>query len=418
MARLRSLLAGHFGGLPPVFWWLWTGALISALATFVFPFLALFLTARGLPLSQVGLTASLFGAGAVLAGPLGGWFADRAGRRPTVLVSLACGGVITAALGFLRAPLAIAGGVFLFGLSMNAARPAILATVADVVPSESRTRAFGLSYWANNVGAAVSLVLGGLLAAQGWTLLFLADAVTTLAFAALAFFRVPETHPARADGKRPPPGDGGGWASVLSDRALLLLLVLDLCFVVVFCQFQVTAPVDMAAHGLSPAGFGRVMAVNGLLIALLQPFAARLTRGLDTGAALAVGAALVGLGYGAYALCSVEWHYALATALWTLGEILSLPTVAALVAGLAPMALRGRYQGLYGLTFGIGITLSPALGSTLMERFGARPFWAGCLALSLLVAGGHLVIAGPRRRRLSLIAEEASSPLKAGAAAG
>ena len=399
MGRLRSFFAAHFGALPPIFWWLWTGALVSALATFVFPFLALFLSARGMPLSQVGLTVSLFGAGSVLAGPLGGWFADRAGRRPTLLIALTGAGLITAALAFLHAPLVIAAFVFLFGLSINAARPAILATVADVVPADSRLRAYGLSYWANNVGAAVSLVLGGLLAAQGWALLFLADAATTVAFAAVAFFRVPETHPARAEGA-PPAAPDGGWPEVLADRSLVTLLLVDLGFVVTFCQFQVTAPVDMAAHGLSPAAFGRVMAVNGVLIALLQPFAARLTRGLDSGAALSLGAALVGLGYGAYALCSVEWQYGLATALWTLGEILSLPTIGALVAGLAPDALRGRYQGLYGLTFGAGMTLSPVLGSAFMERFGARSLWAACLLLSILVGAFHLAIAGPRRRRL------------------
>ena len=408
MGRLRSLVAAHFGALPPVFWWLWTGALVSALATFVFPFLALFLSARGLPLSQVGLTVSLFGAGAVLASPIGGWCADRAGRRPTLLIALTAASLITAALAFLHAPLAIAAFVFLFGLSINAVRPAILATVADVVPAGSRLHAYGLSYWANNVGAAVSLVLGGLLAAQGWTLLFLADAATTLAFAALAYFRVPETHPASKEGA-PPAAPDGGWPQVLADRSLVALLLLDLCFVVTFCQFQVTAPVDMAAHGLSPAAFGRVMAVNGVLIALLQPFAARLTRGLDSGVLLALGAALVGFGYGAYALCSVEWHYMLATALWTLGEILSLPTVGALVAGLAPAALRGRYHGLYGLTFGVGMTLSPVLGSAFMERFGARSLWSACLLLSLLVGALHLVIAGPRRRQLSVNLKESLS---------
>ena len=85
MPRLRAALAAHLGGLPSTFWWLWGGVLVSALATFVFPFLALFLTARGFTPARAGLVASLFGAGMLVSGPIAGALADRLGRRPTML---------------------------------------------------------------------------------------------------------------------------------------------------------------------------------------------------------------------------------------------------------------------------------------------------------------------------------------------
>ena len=49
--------------LPPTYWWLFAGMFIMSLATFVFPFLALFLGTRGFSPSQVGLIVGLFGAG-------------------------------------------------------------------------------------------------------------------------------------------------------------------------------------------------------------------------------------------------------------------------------------------------------------------------------------------------------------------
>ncbi len=88
MAPLRAALARHVVGLPSAFWWLWTGAFISALATFVFPFLALFLTARGYSPARAGLVVSLYGAGIMVAGPIAGMASDRFGRRPTILSAL------------------------------------------------------------------------------------------------------------------------------------------------------------------------------------------------------------------------------------------------------------------------------------------------------------------------------------------
>jgi MFS family permease len=155
-----------------VFWWLWAGALLSALATFVGPFLALFLTARGLRLAQVGLVASCLGVGALLSGPLAGSLADTIGRRRTLV-----------------------GAVLLFGAASTATRPPMRATVADVVAGPAVPRAFGWIYWGENVGASVSLLLGGLLATGGWSLPFLCDGATTLAYAAVVLLRIPETRP-------------------------------------------------------------------------------------------------------------------------------------------------------------------------------------------------------------------------------
>jgi MFS family permease len=406
--RARALLHDVAGDLPRTFWWLFAGMLANALATFVFPFLALFLVARGFSPSRAGLVVALYGGGSVLAGPVAGSLADRVGRRPTLLASLVAGAALTALLAAAEAPAAIACGALALGLVTNAFRPAAQAIVADVVAPERRGQEFGLLYWASNLGMALALVLGGTLASRGYSALFLADATTTAAFAAVAWWRIPETRP----GARAPSGAAaerdGGYGAILSDAVFVAFAALNLAFLVGFLQFQVALPLDMQRRGLSPAAFGRVLSVNGFLIALLQPWAAPLLRRLDPSRVLAAASALVGVGYGAYALAGTAAGYAAATALWSLGEIACVPVTMALVADLSPAHLRGRYQGAIGVSWGSGMLLAPAIGGAVLERFGAPALWGGCLASSLLVAAGHLAQAAPRRRAVA--ARAASTP--------
>lgn len=384
--------------LPAPFWWLFAGQAVNSSASFVVPFLALFLSARGLPAEQVGLVVGLFGGGLLVSGPLAGLAADRLGRRPTILASLLGTAAATALLPALRQPLALAAAVGLLGLVASAYRPAASAAIADLVPPEERARAFGLLYWVANLGMSLSAAGGGWLADRGFGLLFLVDAATTLVFALLVWWRVPETRPASAApaATRPP-----GYREALADRELRALILLQFLFLVPFLQFMVALPVHMARLGLGPATYGSVLSVNGIAIVLLQPLVSRHLARRDAARVLAVAAALVGLGMGAYALCGSAWEFAGATLLWSLGEILAFPTVATLVAALAPAELRGRYQGLYGVLWGVAMLAAPGLGAVALERLGPRALFAACLGVCLLVSLGHLAAGPARRRRLS-----------------
>jgi MFS family permease len=399
--RFRAIVEAHAGGLPPRFWWIWAGAFVSALGTFVFLFLALYLKARGFDPARIGLVASCYGLGALAAGPLGGTLADRLGRRPTLLGALVADAICAAFLGLVSAPELVLIGVFALGLSASAIFPPLFAAVADLVPEPDRPRAFGLLYWANNIGVSFSAVVGGVVGERSWLALFLADAASTLLFAAIVWRRVPET--ARRDGPTGPVAAAPvrGWGPVLSDRAFVAFIGAFVVFLVVFFQFQVAAPVAMSRNGLGPAQIGRVLAVNGLLIATLQPFAARIFGARDPGRVLALGAVLVGIGYGAYAACGNVPQYAAATAVWTLGEITTMPVAASLVSSMAPPGLRGRYNGLYSLAFGAGQTLAPIAGGAVLARAGAATLFAGCLAVCTLVAAGHLALGAARRRAAS-----------------
>jgi MFS family permease len=389
MKSARAFFAAHAGGLPPTFWWLWSGMLLFALATFVVPFLAFFLSARGLDPMQTGLAISLFGVGSAIASPIGGQMADRLGRRPTILAALVVSALCAATLGALSVIPAIVAVVTIFGLASNVARPAIGAVVADLIPEQDRPRAFGLVYWANNVGIGASLLIGGWFAEKSWQGLFLADAATTVLFAALVWRRVPETRPPEAARDA---GSRAGWSAVAADKRFCAFLGLHLVFCTVLMQFLAAAPIDMRAHGLSAQQFGYVFLVNTAMIAVLQPFVARVTAQLKPGPVLAGATALLGAGYAAYAVCGTTAQYAAATAVLSLGEIAYVPMASALVASMAPADLRGRYQGAFALGWGAASFLAPSLGSAVLGRWGSAALWIGCGAVAGTAALGQLAL--------------------------
>jgi len=380
-------------GLPPTYWILWTGALINRLGGFVMPLLALYLTGeRGLSVEQAGLVVSVYGAGALLSGPLGGFFADHSGRRRTLVAGLVLGALAMLHLAFARTAVHIGVAAFLLGLLGEIYRPVISAAIADVVPSQDRARAYGILYWAVNLGFAVGSALGGALSQYGWSLLFVGDAATTLAYAVIVWLRIPETRPARQPhGERQPL-----WAP-LADRPFVVFCALIMLVGFLFNQAFVTLPIDVRDHGFSPATYGALIALNGVLIFLLQPLVARALAPYPRHRVLAAAAALVGAGFGMTALVRTLPGYVAAITVWTVGEIVMAGIGPAVAADAAPAARRGAYQGLFHMSFGVAALTAPALGSFVLGRFGPAVLWAACLGTGLLAAAGQLALGTLRR---------------------
>jgi MFS family permease len=385
-----------FLGLPRAYWVLWGGVLLNRLGGTVFFMLGVYLThERGLSEELAGLIISLNAAGGLFAGPVGGALADRIGRRATLLVGTAMAGALMLALGLARSTWAIVAIAPCLGFFTDICRPAQQATVADLVPPGDRPRAYGLLYWAFNMGFTAAAPLGGLLAEHHFTLLFVIDAVTTLAYGAIVLVALPETRPAPANDHAAAPA----WARFVApfrDRGFVIFTAIQVPLLLAFAQVLLALPLDMRAHGLETGAIGQLFCFNGLLIVFVQPLALRAARRFGPVHWLATGAALVGVGLGVGALAGGAGVYIVSTSIWTLGEICFSVSVPAVLAGLAPVHQRGAYQGTYQLAWGTASTLAPILGSAVLAHRGPITLWVGCLATCLLVALLHLRITALR----------------------
>lgn len=395
MATLRRAARESVSGLPREFWWLWTSTLVNRLGAFVATFMALYLTLdRGYSATYAGLVATLHGLGGVISSLGAGVMTDRLGRRPTMLIAQSSTALSVAVLGFMEHPVAIAAVAFVVGAASNASRPAVQAMLADLVPPEDRLRAFSLNYWAINLGFAISSAGAGFLAEYSYRAGFLAEAAMTLACAVLIFVKIPESRPEQAPetAGKAAAGPEVGLGAVLRDGRFMGVVGLSFLISLIFQQGYVGLPVAMGADGFTSADFGTAIAVNGVLIVALQIPLTRYIEHRDPRSLLVLSALLAGYGFGLTAFAGSVAVYALTVCVWTVGEMINAPTQTGLVVRLSPVHGRGRYQGVYTMSWSVAALVAPLLSGWVIDRFGAPWLWGMCAVLGTLAALGSWLL--------------------------
>lgn len=402
---LSSWWSGATTGIPRPFWVVFAGTFFNRVGSFVQPFLALYLAGpRELSPSTVGTVVACFGLGSFISQPIGGFVADRVGRRATLISSMIGTAAAFMLFASVRTLLLIAVAALLAGLVIDAYRPAVAAMVADLVRPEHRPRAFALLYWAINLGVAVAGVAGGYLATRSYWLLFVLDAATCLIFAVLIARFVPETHTPEARS-----GDHG-YRAVLRDRLLVGLIASIFLGSLVYMQSLVTLPLAVRADGHGPEIFGLVYAVNPITVIVLQPVVLWLIDRLPAVPLLAGSSVVMGLGFWMTAVADTLPIFGLTVFVWTLGEIGFNAVGPALIANIAPPGLRGRYNGLVGVAFGAAAFLAPLIGTRVFDHLGEVTLWTSCMVLCVVSASVVITLSTRIKQRGKAIEKAETTP--------
>lgn len=396
----KMIQPATWGKLPRIFWFLLVGVFINRLGSFLY-LLSYYLSERHhFSEGYVGIAVVLYGAGAILSGPLGGWLADRLGRRSSMMVSMVLGAGGMMQLAFAQGRWYILFATFALGLLGDLYRPAMNAAIADIVLPAERPRAYGWAYWTANLGFAMSALLGGTLVQVGYTTLFAVDAITTLGFAILVFFLVPETQVLEkasfAEGLVTQNVKGP-----YTDSVFVSFLAVQFLLEFLLQQSIASLGLDMKNHNVSAQHFAYLNGVNAGLIVLLQPVLRRMVRHIRRAWVLAGGACLLGMGLGLFVFAVKDLRLAiLATGLWTVGELLMFSMVPSVIYDLSPAQTRGRYQGAYQLVVSLALVTGPLYGAFCLRYIGSQTLWLSCLAIGLVAAILHVLIAPARHQRL------------------
>lgn len=155
----------------------------------------------------------------------------------------------------------------------------------------------------------------------------------------------------------------------------------------IYLQIMITLPLAMDHQGLQPADAGLLFTASALTICAGQ----RLMRWrpLDTlpaPVAFVAGYLLLASGLAGYALAYSLAAYLAATVVWSIGDLLLVGRVYAVVVRLAPANAKGRYLAVYGTSWGIAGIAAPLLGTQLLEHAGPSGLWSAMALTCLLLA--------------------------------
>lgn len=371
-------------------WILFAGTFINRCGMFVLPFLTIYLTRHGYSASQAGVAISAYGAGHLIASMLGGHLADRIGRRNTIVLSMFLSASAMLALSQARAWPAILAFTLIAGSAAEMYRPAAGALIGDLTTPDQRVTAFALFRFALNLGFAAGPAMAGFLADRSFLYLFIGDAATSFVFGVIALFALP--HGLRSNAKR----EGLAITDALHNPPFMLFILATLCITWIEYQIPTTFPLHVQALGFSTKTYGLLISFNGVLIVLFELALTRWTRRFAPQPVIALGYALFAIGYAFAGLAHAIPSLLLAVFVWTIGEMTFAPVTGAYVTNLAPERFRGRYHGIYTLTWSIGMLVGPALGTLLFER-NAAAYWLTVACAGIIGASLAYTVSQPCR---------------------
>ena len=371
--------AGRPRGDGAALWTLLGGNVLLELGVgFFFPVLPIFLAHAGADAAFVGAVVATGVVAKVIAQYPAGRLADRFGRRPVLVLSLAL-----YTLGFLGYLLPLPLPAFLAlrfvqALMIGAYLPAAAAAVADLTPPEERGRAYGRLRATEMVGLLLGPVVGGLVAGLDLRAVFVGAAALCAVGCGL-LLRLPRGARTGAHGPAPARPD----LALL--RRLAPVLVIGCAIYYTIGNYDAVWSLYMVSRGASLLQVGLSFAVYALPVVIV---ASAFGGWIDRAGLWRAG----GLALAAYAV--FNWLYPLLFQPWVLiatgvaegaATALASPAMSAEVSRQAPPGAQATTQGLVAILLNVALALGSVTGGPLFT-LGPRPaFWAssGICALAL-----------------------------------
>ncbi|HEU5422742.1 MAG TPA: MFS transporter [Nitrolancea sp.] len=183
---------------------------------------------------------------------------------------------------------------------------------------------------------------------------------------------------------------GGSWREVLTDRRFMFSQIVMFILLAGLTQFQVTAPPYLHAQaGLGETAVGSLFTINTIIVVAAQLLVAnriaRWGRGISLSAAAlfwCVSYAMIG---------ASPWVAGLpfaAAVVYTLGEMIFMPTSGVITVELAPERLRGRYLAFSSVIWGSAWGLASWAAGIALGSAHPTLLWPALIVLLLIGAAG------------------------------
>ncbi|HSD64781.1 MAG TPA: MFS transporter [Ignavibacteriaceae bacterium] len=381
-------------GLSRDLWIIYIATLINRSGTMVLPFLALYLTSDlHEDAATAGMILTCYGLGSLITAPVMGKLSDKIGSITIMKLSLFFSGCILIFYPFIKGFTLLFAVTLLWAVINEAFRPAVMSLISYLAPREKRRVAFSMNRLIINLGMSIGPVAAGFLARINFSIIFYVDAITAmLAAAFLTFYPIhykinKEVIEKEVEEFQSHKGN------VLKDlRFMLFLLALTPATMVIFQHLGAYPLYLVKDLHFQTSTFGMLTAVNTVMIIFIEVPLNTAMSAWSEKKSMALGAFLIGTGFGITALVSDVIPLIISIVIWTFGEMILFPTSSTFAAEISPPNRRGEYMGYFQMTFSLALTLGPWLGTLIYSTFGGREVWFAAFIVGTISTAAMLMI--------------------------
>ncbi len=365
----------------------------------IMPFLPVYAENYGATDTQIGIMMGIFALVRLVFSPVGGWMADRVGRKPLMVFGMFTYTVVM----FLFGTAQSLPELFLYRGAQGAASglvwPVAMAYIGDIVKEEDRGKAMGLYSLTFASGMAVGPVMGGFIAARfGLSMPFYVTSILAFASGILIFFGLKESF------------EEAGKVSAKTKYAKKLLsrpkeylqnitpdprTFLGICIgsFTVFFGLAILFPMlpiyGKNVLGLTMEQIGILFTVIGVVQVIFMFPAGSLSDRVGKKKMIVIGSIIASVFIGAIVLAFGFYSLLLIIAFYTVGRSIVRPSIPALVTSLTPKHNRGKGMGIYTFFQNMAWAGGSFASGMISDTFGRRFPFISAFFIGLL---GALII--------------------------
>lgn len=323
----------------------------------------------------------------VLANLMGGYCADRYGRKRMMVISAFGQGLSYFVFAFANSPWFTAPwlGFICFavaGIFGSFYWPASQAMIADIVEEKDRSSVFAIFYTSINIAVVVGPLLGAIFFFQyRFQLLLVAGALCFLLGSILAKWTRETAPPYISETTKKDQkwyfflqNQVKDYGIIVKDKTFLLFIIAGVLGAQTFMQLDMLLPVyikemvtnqsflsigDWSFDVSGEQAFGIILSENGLLVALLTVLVTKWVISFKEQNVFIVSSVMYAISMILFVQTQLIWGLIFAMAIFTLGELMVAGIQQTFVSKIAPEHMRGQYFAAASLRYTIGRTLAP-----------------------------------------------------------
>jgi DHA1 family multidrug resistance protein-like MFS transporter len=332
-------------------------------AGIISPLLPLYAENLGATGIWIGVVFASFSISRIIITPIAGRLSDRRGRKLLISIGLFSSSVIS--LGYISdSILQLTLARFIHGAAAGMIQPVAQAYVGDISPQGEEGKWMGYFHAAFFTGFGFGPLMGGVLTDHfGMAVSFCTMGVLNLLAFLTVVFSLPEVRPRKMATSTPP-----SFKELSTSGVIKGLFSFQMAFSFGRGAFATFLPIFAGIYiGLSPTLIGILVAVNILLMSMLQLFGGNIADRFSRRALVTIGSLASAASIALIPVAGNFWQLLAICALGGIAGAISIPAASALTVEEGRKFGMGSTMAMFAMAFSIGMAIGPLLSGVIAD---------------------------------------------------